>query len=88
MGVRALTNWTYDAADPIITKTSAGAVTTFILGDAGNRKRVQAPDGVNTHTWERGNRLREIALPDDARSATLGCFRGAIQIITQSFRSN
>lgn len=63
VGAGRVTDWRYEATARLISEATAGAVTKFSLGEAGNREPLQAPDGMNTCTWESDNGLFKIALP-------------------------
>jgi YD repeat-containing protein len=68
VGVRSLTNWTYDAADQLATETTGTQVTTFTFDAAGNELTVTAPSGVTSNTWDSENRLVGFQLPSGAKN--------------------
>jgi YD repeat-containing protein len=64
VGVRTLTNWTYDPADQLQTQTAGPTITTFTFDAAGNQILEVAVADRTTYTFDSENRLTLLQLPD------------------------
>ena len=63
----ALTSYTYDAANQLVTSVSAAGTTTYTYDQAGNLTLVHAPGNVRTsYSWDDENRNTKLIIPGGA----------------------